>query len=166
MAIPSRSDDNDPRVPALSIVLGYGPMLPIVFAAIGVWLLPPPWPIVATALALLWSASILIFLAGVRRGLSFRTPGGARPVQLVTMIWYFLLGVGAFAVSNVSTSLVLLILGYVSVAILDPIAARRQEVPAHFARLRPLQMGLGVLALLAILIWHLTVLRALHPAMA
>jgi hypothetical protein len=69
-------------------------------------------------------------------------------------------------VSNVVTALVLLIVGYASVAILDPIAARRQEVPAHFARLRPLQMGIGILALLAMLVWQLTVVRGIHPIAA
>ena len=166
MTIPLRAVDGDPRVPALSVVLGYAPMLPIVIAALATWFAPHPWPIVATSLGILWSAAILLFLAGVRRGLSFRTPGGERFVQLATMAWFFALGVGAFVVPTAATALAILIVGYVSVAILDPIAARRQEVPAHFARLRPLQMGLGTLALLAMLTWQLTAATPLHPAMA
>lgn len=156
MAIPIHAADDDPRVPALSIVLGFGPIVPIVLAALATWFAPHPWPIVATSLGVLWSAAILIFLAGVRRGLSFRTPGGERPIQLATMIWFFLLGVGAFVVPTVVASLAILIVGYLSVAILDPVAARRQEVPAHFARLRPLQMGLGILSQVAMLVWQLT----------
>ena len=156
MAIPLHVADDDPRVPAPSIVLGYGPIVPIILAALATWFAPHPWSIVATSLGVLWSATILIFLAGVRRGLSFRTPGGERPVQLVTMSWFFLLGVGAVVVSTAVASLAILIVGYLSVAILDPIAARRHEVPAHFARLRPLQMGLAILSQVAMLVWQLT----------
>jgi hypothetical protein len=43
-------------------------------------------------------------------------------------------------------ALVLLTTGYASVAILDPIAARRGEVPAHFARLRPPQMTAAIMS--------------------
>ncbi len=156
MTIPLRAADGDPRVPALSVLLGFAPMLPIVIAALGTWLAPRPWPLVATSLGVMWSAAILVFLAGVRRGLSFRTPGGERPIQIATMMWLFVLGIGAFVVSNAVTALILLILGYVTVAILDPIAARRQEAPAHFARLRPPQMGLAVVALFAMLVWQFT----------
>ena len=37
----------DPRIPAASIVFGYGPMLPLVAAGIGVWVLPGGWPVLA-----------------------------------------------------------------------------------------------------------------------
>lgn len=153
MPTPIRTDDRDPRVPALSIVLGYAPMMPIVVAALATWLAPPPWPAVAIVLGVLWSAAIVTFLAGVRRGLSFRTAGGERPVQIATMVWLFALGLGATLVVQTvpALALVLLMLGFLSIALLDPRAARRGEVPAHFARLRPPQMAAGVLALGAML---------------
>lgn len=164
MTIPLRSVDDDPRIPALSIVLGYGPIMPIVIAALATWLAPHPWPFVATSLGVLWSAAILIFLAGVRRGLAFRTPGGERPVQIATMIWLFVLGIAAFVVPTAVVSLAILVLGYLSVAILDPLAARREEVPAHFARLRPVQMGIAVASQVAMLVWQLTALPTFHAA--
>jgi hypothetical protein len=43
-----------------------------------------------------------------------------------------------------------LIVGYGSVALLDPPAARRGEVPAHFARLRPPQMLVAMSGLVAL----------------
>ena len=159
-AIAMQADDRDPTVPTLSLILGYGPMLPILGAGAAVWLAPAPWPIMATSLCVLWAGGILIFLAGVRRGLAFRTPGGARATQMVTMIWLFVLGLGAFVAQAATMAFTFLILGYLSIAILDPIAARHEEAPAHFARLRPPQMALGLVGLIAVLAYHLVTPRA------
>lgn len=145
-------DDRDPRPPVLSLVFGYGPVLPLPVAALVAWLAPSPAPFVAVSLAVWWGAAILLFLAGVRRGLSFRTEGGPRRSQIVTMMWLFLLGAGALAVPTALSALLLLVLGYASVAILDPIAARNGEAPAHFARLRPPQMGLALIGLIALMV--------------
>ena len=71
---------------------------------------------------------------GVRRGVSFRTPAGPRFAQIATMLWLFMLGLTALAalpgpaLPGIITP-ILLIIGYLSVAILDPIAARRGEAP-------------------------------------
>ena len=43
-------------IPADGAILGYGPMLPLVAAGIGAWLLPPPWPFWATHLGIIWGA--------------------------------------------------------------------------------------------------------------
>ncbi len=51
----------------------------------------------------------------------------------------------AFALGFVVAALGLLIVGYVAIAVLDPIAARRGEAPLFFERLRPFQMPLAVL---------------------
>ncbi|MCE4226636.1 DUF3429 domain-containing protein [Methylobacterium sp. C25] len=106
-------------------------------------------------LTTLWGGAILVFLSGVRRGVSFRTEGGPRPAQLSTMFGLFSLGFLALAAAvrnEPSTALALLILGYGGIAILDPIAARRGEAPLHFARLRPLQMPVAILGLGALLV--------------
>ena len=64
------------RVPALGLVLGYGAMVPFVAGAAAAWLLGHGGPAaLATDLTVLWGGAILAFLAGVRRGLSFRTEG-------------------------------------------------------------------------------------------
>jgi hypothetical protein len=145
-------DDRDPRPPLLSILFGYGPALPLPIAALVAWIAPAPAPFIAVSLAVWWGAAILLFLAGVRRGLSFRTEGGPRLSQMLTMMWLFVLGAGALAVPTALSALALLVLGYASILVLDPIAARRGEAPAHFARLRPPQMGLALLGLVALMV--------------
>ena len=100
---------------------------------------------------MLWGGAILAFLAGVRRGLSFRSPKGETLPQMASMLYLFglaLLGLGA-GVSK--TALAPLILGFVSVAVLDTLAARREEVPPFFARLRPTQMIVVVASLASVL---------------
>ena len=133
----------EPRqVPWLSVVFGYGPMLPFLGGAALVWLLRGEAGSAVFRLTLLWACAILLFLSGVRRGVSFRTEGGARATQIVTMLGLFLLGFGA---------LVAFSLGFGTIAVLDPIAARRGEAPLFFERLRPFQMPLAVLGLAALL---------------
>ena len=64
-------------------------------------------------------AAILIFLAGVARGLSFFTPGGTHVSQMATMALRFSLGLLAL-IAGPSTGFGLLILGYASIALTDP----------------------------------------------
>ncbi len=69
----------EPRaVPWLSVVFGYGPMLPFLAGGALVWLLRGEAGAAIFTLTLLWGCAILLFLSGVRRGVSFRTEGGAR----------------------------------------------------------------------------------------
>ncbi len=146
---------DEPRaVPWLSVVFGYGPMLPFLGGAALVWLLRGEAAEAIFRLTLLWACAILLFLSGVRRGVSFRTEGGARATQIVTMLGLFLLGffaLVAFMLGSVVPALVLLMLGFAAIAVLDPIAARRGEAPLFFERLRPFQMPLAVLGLAALL---------------
>ncbi|GJE69725.1 DUF3429 domain-containing protein [Methylorubrum podarium] len=150
----------EPRaVPRLSVVFGYGPMLPFVAGAVLVWLLPGALAGAVFTLTLLWACAILLFLSGVRRGVSFRTEGGATLAQIATMLSLFLLGYGAllaFALSRPALALGLLIVGFTEITILDPIAARRGEAPLFFERLRPAQIPLAVLSLAALLAYRLT----------
>ncbi|MDO9711842.1 DUF3429 domain-containing protein [Paracraurococcus lichenis] len=138
--------------PRESLLFGVAAILPLLAFAAGAWLLPFAWLPLVVALGVVWGAAILIFLAGVRRGLSFRTPGGTRPSQLATMLWLFLAGLLALASPWPAPALLLLILGYGSLALLDPMAARRGEAPPFLGRLRPVQMAVGLLCLLALLL--------------
>lgn len=146
----------EPRaVPWLSIVFGYGPMLPFAAGALVAWgWRGTPLGQVAAALTILWACAILLFLSGVRRGVSFRTEGGATVAQIATMIGLFSLGFAALVLATLDRAvpaLVLLLLGFTAIAILDPIAARRGEAPLFFARLRPVQIPIAILSLAALL---------------
>ena len=108
------------------------------------------WAGLAVRLLVLWGGALLIFFAGVRRGLSFRTEGGPRWSQLAVFAWLFCAGLGALALPA-DWAQWLLLAGFLSLLVLDPLAARRGDVPLYFARLRPWQMAvpvacLGVLA--------------------
>jgi hypothetical protein len=144
--------DTRPRIPLTSLVFGYGPVLPLPVAAILSWTTAPPVPTVVTWLAIWWAAAILIFLAGVRRGRSFRGDEETHAAPLIAMLWLFVLGAGALVAPTPLVSLVLLAIGYASVAILDPISARRGEAPPHFERLRPPQMGIALLGLIGLIL--------------
>lgn len=150
--IQSRTEaiEERPEVPLDGLILGYGPMLPFPAAALAVWLGDRQVAGLALALVILWGAAILIFLSGVRRGVSFRTPGGPRTSQLAMMLWLFLAGLAALVIPPWA-ALILLAAGYASVMLLDPAAAQREEAPLYFARLRPPQMAIPVASLAAIL---------------
>ncbi len=138
------------ETPWLGIFFGYIAMAPFVAGLAVFWLAAEPWRGAALAITLFWGCAILTFLSGVRRGVSFRTPGGVTAGQIVTMLWLFCLGFAAIVLTAVALpvwSAVLLLLGYLSLEIFDPIAARKLEAPLYFARLRPAQMAIPVLCL-------------------
>lgn len=140
-------DPDDPRVPVNSLVLGYGPMLPLVAGGAGAWLLPPPLGLFAVQAVVLWAALILVFIAGVRRGFGFGNRHASITVEIATMMAYLLLGLGALVVPGFPAELTLLLVGYALVALLDTRAARTGNAPAHFARLRGPQMLIGMLGI-------------------
>ncbi|MDR7035482.1 MULTISPECIES: DUF3429 domain-containing protein [Methylobacterium] len=146
---------HEPReTPWLSVVLGYGPMLPFLAGAAAAWTLGGDLARGAATLTLLWASAILLFLSGVRRGVSFRTEGGPTAMQIGTMMLLFGLGFSALVATVLGRetgALALLILGYAAITVLDPIAAARGEAPLFFRRLRPLQIPLGLAGLLALL---------------
>lgn len=142
------------EVPWLSVILGFGPMLPFIGGSALAWADVAPGRSVWLDLTVFWAASICTFLSGVRRGVSFRTMGGPTPAQIAMMLWLFCVGSGALVLWWLhwsSLALVSLAVAYASVGILDPIAARRGEAPLFFARLRPVQMVLPVVSLLTLL---------------
>lgn len=142
-------------VPPLSLLFAGGPVLLILALGIAGWVLPPAPARFAVAAGWLWGTAILLFLAGVTRGLSFFSPGGPHRAQIVMMLWIFLLGFGALATPT-WIGFALLILGYGSIAAYDPAAARAGLAPGYFARLRVPQMGVAIAGLV------LMMLRALH----
>ncbi|MBW4024944.1 MAG: DUF3429 domain-containing protein [Proteobacteria bacterium] len=127
-------------------------MLPLVIGAVLAWVLAAGPARLAIVLTLTWGGAILAFLAGVRRGLSFRTPGGARLSQIATMMALFMLAIGGLALPSLVARTVLLAIGFAAIVVLDPLAAQQQEAPPFFARLRPLQIPIAVVSLIAILI--------------
>ena len=140
--------------PRLSLLLGWGAMAPFVACA-GLALAGVPEP--AAPLASLWGGTILAFLAGVRRGVSFRQPGGPKARQVLIMVAHFLLALaalGLLASGLPGPAAGLLTPAYASLALTDRRGALAGTMPLHFARLRPAQAAvatasLGLVALLA-----------------
>jgi hypothetical protein len=140
-------------IPALDILFAFGPMAPFVVGAVTAWSLSGSWSALALQATALWGAAILLFLSGVRRGLSFRTEGGPTLAQMTTMMALFGLGLGSLAcvwLDAMRSAFVLLLAGYGLTFILDPIAARRGEAPLYFARLRRLQIPVALISLIAL----------------
>lgn len=147
------------ETPWLSLFFGIVAMVPFVIGTLVFAASAEPWRGAALAMTLFWGCAILIILASVRRGVSFRTPGGVTTAQLVTMLWLFCLGFVALVLTALALPLRaagLLVIGYLSLGILDPIAARRLEAPLYFARLRPVQMAIPVLCLAATIVLLVT----------
>lgn len=143
----------DPRVPRVSVVFGYGPMLPLVAAGLGAWVLPQPWPLITIQLAIAWAALILAFIAGVRRGFGFGQDRASTTAEIVAAGGYILLALAALVVPRASVALAVLIVGYLLAALLDTRAAIVGNAPRHFARLRPPQLLLGAAGLAACWAW-------------
>jgi hypothetical protein len=147
--LPSR-----PRIPSSSLIFGYGPTLPLVAAAIGVWITASPSTGFVTTLAIIWGAIILVFVAGVRRGYGFGDRKASTVSELAAMIVYFVPGGVALvlsAIGEAGAALAVLVVGFVFVAILDRRAAAAGDAPAHFASLRGPQMTIMAFALAAVL---------------
>lgn len=145
------TEDPQTRTPAESLVLAYAALVPIVAGAVAVWITTGQVAWVILRGTTIWAGAILCFLAGVRRGLAFRQEGGPTLAQLAAMFWLFALGAGALLSPWPRTALVCLLAGYATVAVLDPLAARRGEAPRYFRRLRPVQMLVPVAAIVSLL---------------
>ena len=102
-------------IPAMSLLLGYGPVLLIVVGTVASWAVDGSRRAFFAHLTIIWAATILAFLAGVRRGLSFRTRGGPAPAQIATMMVFFtlaLLALVALAIDLPRVAAALLLVGY------------------------------------------------------
>lgn len=146
----------DPSIPIDSIVFGYGPMLPLVAAGVGAWVLPAPWGVLAVRLAIVWGALILSFIGGVRRGFGFAHPQASTAVELAAAVAYVTIAGLALLVPFAATGVALLAAGYALAALLDRRAALRGNAPAHFVRLRVPQLLLGCAGLAACWAWVVT----------
>jgi len=153
----ARLEEDRHPIPLNSLVLGYGAVLPCVVAALGVWLMGGPWPILATRLAIIWSAIVLVFIAGVRRGYGFGNPAASTTAEISTMLIYVALAGLSLLASEVGAfkgALALLTAGFILAAVLDRRAALGQNAPRHFARLRGPQLSIASAALAGILAYQ------------
>lgn len=141
------AEDPKQHTPWVSLVLAYAAMVPIVAGTLACLMLHAPASAIVCHLTVMWAGAVLCFLAGVRRGLSFRQAGGPTMAQLATMLWLFVLGAGSLLSPWVIASLALQLLGYATMAVFDPVAARRHEAPRYFQRLRPAQMLVPLVSL-------------------
>lgn len=139
--------DTPAQTPLPSLIFGYGPVLLILTAAVGA-LVGLEW---AAEAGRVWSASILVFLGGVTRGLSFFTYGGPRWSQIATMLLRFVLGLAAL-VLPAKAAFVVLLAGYASIPFCDRHAARRGAAPRFFSSLRVPQTTVALLGLILLLI--------------
>ena len=138
------------RIPGLDLLFGFGATVPFIVGVLISWLSSEPGRLVALLLTAVWGTAILVFLSGVRRGLSFRTEGGPTLRQIATMSTLFGLGLCSLAaiwLGSAGWALVPLLVGYSLIFLLDPIAAANGEVPLYFRTLRRLQMPIIMLAL-------------------
>ena len=140
---------SDARIPVDSLIFGYGPMLPLVAAGIGAWLLPDAWAGVAIRCAIVWGALILSFIGGVRRGFGFARAEASTAAELTAAVAYVTIAGLALVLPFVALDTALLAVGYALAALLDRRAALRGDAPAHFARLRVPQLLLGCAGLAA-----------------
>ena len=144
------------QTPPMGVLFAYIAMLPLVIGVLAIWFAPEAQSFLAFNLTLFWGAAILMFLAGVRRGVSFRTPGGPHVGQIATMLWLYVLGFASLVATIWAypmTAAVLQLAGYVSLAVLDPMAARSGDAPLFFARLRPMQMAIPIVMLIALMVY-------------
>lgn len=151
----ARSDIRPP-IPTDGLILGYGPMIPLVAAGAAAWMLPPPWPFVAVQLGIIWGALILAFIAGVRRGFGFGHAAASTRVEIATSIAYFVLAGLGLVIGRPSMALMPLIIGYVLAALLDRRAAVAGNAPAFFATLRPRQLLIGAAGLTLLWTWTIS----------
>lgn len=149
------ADPHRRPIPLDSLVLGYGPMLPLVAAGVGAWTLPLGWRVLAVQCAVVWGALILSFIGGVRRGWGFARAEASTAAEIAAAVAYVLLAGLALVVPRAAVALALLVAGYALAALLDRRAALRGDAPAHFARLRPPQLLLGAAGLAACWAWLL-----------
>ena len=147
------SDATRTTVPADGLILGYGPMLPLVAAGCAVWLMPHPWPETAIRCALIWGALILAFIGGVRRGFGFARETASKPREIAAAVGYVAVAGLALVIPRADVGLAILAAGYALAALLDHRAALRGDAPFYFAKLRVSQLLLGSAGLAACSAW-------------
>ncbi len=139
------------QAPVASLLLAFAATVPMAAGAAAALALPRRDADAIGLLTTRWAGGVLCFLSGVRRGLSFRQPGGSTLGEAGTMLSMFLAGIGGVLLPASRPTVAVLILGYAGTAVGDVRAAREAEAPRYFARLRPVQM-IVPLASLAVLL--------------
>jgi hypothetical protein len=77
-----QNQEVDPEgIPLLSMLFGYGPMLPIAFGGLLAIIDPDFAHSPFVALVVLWAAAILMFVAGVRRATALRARSTLRSAR-------------------------------------------------------------------------------------
>lgn len=125
--------------------------MPLVVAALAVWWLDVHLAAVARDIGVIWAGALLAFFAGVRRGVSFRTEGGATAGQIAAMLWLFTIGIAVLAIPSPVIACSLALIGFASLGGLDRLAAGTGEMPVFFAAFRPTQMLVAVAAVALLL---------------
>jgi hypothetical protein len=121
--------------------------VPPLIGAVIAWTFDAHWIVHIT---IIWGAALLAFFAGVRRGLSFQLPNPAKLPELAVMLWLFFLALAALMAPWPLLSLIALIVGFISVGVVDPKSADRGRAPTFLKSFRPTQMVFPILAYLAI----------------
>lgn len=150
MSLTGGTEQTSAHTPIVSLFLAFVAMVPLVggtVVALSARRIAPA----ATRFSILWGGALLCFLGGVRRGLAFRQPGGTTVGEAGTMFSTFSLGAGALLSPFRVPSLLLLLAGFGVIRCADPNAARRDEAPQYFARLRPPQMMVPIVSLSVLL---------------
>jgi hypothetical protein len=117
-------------------LLAWSAVAPLALGAGAAWLAPGAWRATAMSLTLVWAGAILAYQAGVRRGLAGET-------SRLPALWLFVLAVGSMVALEPLTSLAILILGYVSLAMI--VRRTRSSGPTITQTL----LALGALGLVA-----------------
>jgi hypothetical protein len=71
------------------------------------------------SVTLIWGGAMLVFQAGVRRGLALGEGTGSGVPALILMLWIFALAIGSMVSLDPVISLALLIAGYISLAVVS-----------------------------------------------
>jgi len=142
------SEDAATRPPALSALLAGSGALPPVALGLAACLLRGAPRAAAERAQLGWSAALLCFFGGVRRGLSFRQQGGASAGEIGTTLLLFMTGAAGLALPGRRLPASTLAAGFGVATVLDWLGAREGEAPRYFARLRPVQFPLIAASLL------------------
>ncbi len=153
MAVRVSSGTEEPKrqAPLASLLLAFAATVPMAAGAAAALALPRRDGDAVEQWTVRWAGGVLCFLSGVRRGLSFRQPGGSTLGEVGTMFSMFLAGIGGVLLPSGRATLSVLLLGYAGTAVGDVRAAQQAEAPRFFARLRPAQMLVPLVSLALLL---------------
>jgi hypothetical protein len=125
----------------------WGAVLPLVAGGALAWLTTGTLRSVAMSLTIVWGGAILAFEAGVGRGSRFADPTAPRAPPMLLVLWLFGLAAASMVSLEPLTSVGLLLMGYVTLAVM----ARRFGSPdaalsLRFIRWLPAIAGLAAVA--------------------